>query len=66
MTQFKVGERPLIDAVERLAVRGAPAIGAAGGYGVALVIQQAARSDSYTPRFREEAMQVALKSGNLS
>lgn len=58
--------RPLMDAVERLAVRGAPAIGAAGGYGVALAIQQVARSDSYTPEFREEAIQVALTSGNLS
>lgn len=33
----------LVDAVVRLAVRGAPAIGAAGAYGVALALLQAAR-----------------------
>jgi methylthioribose-1-phosphate isomerase len=33
----------LVDAVRRLVVRGAPAIGAAGGYGVALALLQAGR-----------------------
>ncbi|MEU6824535.1 S-methyl-5-thioribose-1-phosphate isomerase [Streptomyces atriruber] len=33
----------LVDAIVRLVVRGAPAIGAAGGYGVALAMAQAAR-----------------------
>jgi methylthioribose-1-phosphate isomerase len=31
---------PLIDAIQRLVVRGAPALGAAGAYGVVLVLQQ--------------------------
>lgn len=33
----------LIDAVSRLAVRGAPALGASGGYGVVIAMDQAAR-----------------------
>ncbi|WP_051582785.1 S-methyl-5-thioribose-1-phosphate isomerase [Leucobacter sp. PH1c] len=33
----------LIDAIQRLAVRGAPALGAAGGYGVALALLEAER-----------------------
>ncbi|MGJ0205185.1 S-methyl-5-thioribose-1-phosphate isomerase [Leucobacter sp. gxy201] len=33
----------LVDAIQRLAVRGAPALGAAGGYGVALAHREAAR-----------------------
>ena len=33
----------LVDAIERLAVRGAPALGAAGALGVALALEQAAR-----------------------
>ena len=35
----------LVDAIHRLVVRGAPALGAAGGLGVALALQQAARED---------------------
>lgn len=34
---------PLVDAIQVLAVRGAPALGAAGGYGVALAIEQGMR-----------------------
>ncbi|MFJ6114546.1 S-methyl-5-thioribose-1-phosphate isomerase [Agrococcus sediminis] len=33
----------LIDAIQRLAIRGAPALGAAGAYGVVIAMQQAAR-----------------------
>lgn len=50
----------LIDAIVRLVVRGAPAIGAAGGYGVALAMAQAeregwdrARLDAEVARIRE-------------
>lgn len=35
----------LIDAIQRLAVRGAPALGAAGGFGVALALHEAAREN---------------------
>ena len=34
---------PYIDAIQRLVVRGAPALGVAGAYGVVLVIDEAAR-----------------------
>lgn len=36
----------LVDAIERLVVRGAPALGAAGAYGVALAMAEAAASSS--------------------
>ncbi|MEU1477553.1 S-methyl-5-thioribose-1-phosphate isomerase [Streptomyces sp. NPDC005760] len=35
----------LVDAIQRLVVRGAPAIGAAGGYGVAIALLQGERED---------------------
>lgn len=35
----------LIDAIQRLAVRGAPALGTAGGYGVALAVQEGLRNE---------------------
>ncbi|PRI10533.1 S-methyl-5-thioribose-1-phosphate isomerase [Leucobacter massiliensis] len=44
-TFLEVGEvAQLIDAIQRLAVRGAPALGAAGGYGVALALLEGSRS----------------------
>ncbi|NCW35164.1 MAG: S-methyl-5-thioribose-1-phosphate isomerase [Actinobacteria bacterium] len=37
--------RDLIDAIKRLAVRGAPALGVAGAYGVALILHNAAKEN---------------------
>ncbi|WP_125098702.1 S-methyl-5-thioribose-1-phosphate isomerase [Leucobacter chromiireducens] len=45
----------LIDAIQRLAVRGAPALGAAGGYGVALALLQAEREN-----WSEEQLSTAI------
>ncbi|GAA1429146.1 S-methyl-5-thioribose-1-phosphate isomerase [Streptomyces thermospinosisporus] len=45
----------LIDAIVRLAVRGAPAIGAAGAYGVALAVDQA-RRENWTERALADAV----------
>ncbi|GAA1603269.1 S-methyl-5-thioribose-1-phosphate isomerase [Leucobacter chromiireducens] len=45
----------LIDAIQRLAVRGAPALGAAGGYGVALALHEAAREN-----WSEEQLSAAI------
>ena len=43
--QLRVGTvDELIDAIGRLAVRGAPALGAAGALGVLLAVQEASRS----------------------
>ncbi|MHA6624987.1 S-methyl-5-thioribose-1-phosphate isomerase [Pseudonocardia sichuanensis] len=44
----------LVDAVHRLAVRGAPALGAVGALGVALALAQAAREGWDDARLREE------------
>ncbi|HEY3088483.1 MAG TPA: S-methyl-5-thioribose-1-phosphate isomerase [Jatrophihabitantaceae bacterium] len=43
----------LIDAIRRLAVRGAPALGAAGALGVLLAVQEARRSDSDDASLRD-------------
>jgi methylthioribose-1-phosphate isomerase len=45
----------LIDAIQRLAVRGAPALGAAGAYGVALAMAQGKR-ESWNSREVEDAI----------
>lgn len=45
----------LVDAVVRLAVRGAPALGAVGAYGVALAIVQA-RREGWSPAERDDAV----------
>ncbi|GAA1859493.1 S-methyl-5-thioribose-1-phosphate isomerase [Microbacterium koreense] len=50
----------LVDAIQRLAVRGAPALGAAGGFGVALAERQGARED-WSPAELDAAIErVAL------
>ncbi|MGH9214404.1 MAG: S-methyl-5-thioribose-1-phosphate isomerase [Acidimicrobiales bacterium] len=46
----------LVDAIGRLAVRGAPALGAAGALGVVLAVRQA-RRDSWTPAELEAAVE---------
>jgi methylthioribose-1-phosphate isomerase len=43
----------LIDAISRLAVRGAPALGAAGALGVLVAVQEARRSDSDDASLRD-------------
>jgi methylthioribose-1-phosphate isomerase len=45
----------LIDAIRRLAVRGAPALGVAGALGVVLVLDQAER-DGWSTSMRDEAI----------
>ncbi|MBK3626863.1 S-methyl-5-thioribose-1-phosphate isomerase [Streptomyces sp. MBT49] len=45
----------LVDAIRRLVVRGAPAIGAAGAYGVAIALLQGAR-EGWTPAVTREAV----------
>ncbi|MER5583918.1 S-methyl-5-thioribose-1-phosphate isomerase [Streptomyces asoensis] len=45
----------LVDAIRRLVVRGAPAIGAAGAYGVAIALLQGAR-EGWTPAGTREAV----------
>lgn len=49
----------LIDAIRRLVVRGAPALGAAGGYGVTLAIAQGAREGWDDDRLAAEIDRVA-------
>lgn len=46
----------LIEAIQRLAVRGAPALGASGGYGVVIAIDQAAR-EGWPDEVRDAAIQ---------
>ncbi|MFF3014888.1 S-methyl-5-thioribose-1-phosphate isomerase [Streptomyces sp. NPDC057939] len=48
----------LVDAIRRLVVRGAPAIGAAGAYGVALALLQGEREGWDRTRIREEVARV--------
>lgn len=48
----------LVDAVVRLVVRGAPAIGAAGGYGVALAMAQGAREGWDRARLDAEVARI--------
>lgn len=45
----------LVEAIQRLAVRGAPALGAAGGYGVALA-DRLAREEGWTAEQRNDAI----------
>jgi S-methyl-5-thioribose-1-phosphate isomerase len=49
----------MVDAIRRLAVRGAPAIGVAGGFAVALAAQQAARDGLDGAWVRGEAERIA-------
>jgi methylthioribose-1-phosphate isomerase len=49
----------MIDAIRRLAVRGAPAIGVAGGFAVAIAAQQAAREGRDADWVRAEAERIA-------
>lgn len=49
----------LIDAIARLAVRGAPALGAAGGYGVVLAERQAAREGWSAQALAEQIERIA-------
>lgn len=48
----------LVDAIVRLVVRGAPAIGAAGAYGVALAMAQAGREGWDRPRLDAEVARI--------
>ncbi|MFC9294521.1 S-methyl-5-thioribose-1-phosphate isomerase [Streptomyces sp. NPDC057010] len=48
----------LVDAVKRLVVRGAPAIGAAGAYGVAIALLQGEREGWDRTRVREEVARI--------
>lgn len=48
----------LVDAIRRLAVRGAPALGAAGAYGVALAMLQARRDGWGTARLRRAVARI--------
>lgn len=50
----------LVDAIARLAVRGAPALGAAGGYGVALAERQGSAEGWAPERLDAEIERVAL------
>ena len=49
----------MIDAIGRLVVRGAPAIGVAGAFGVAIAAQQAEREDLGPEHVRREAERIA-------
>ena len=49
----------MIDAIRRLAIRGAPAIGVAGGFAVALAAQQAEREGRDAAFVRGEADRIA-------
>ena len=49
----------MIDAIRRLAVRGAPAIGVAGGFAVALAAKQAEREGRDTEWVRAESQRIA-------
>jgi methylthioribose-1-phosphate isomerase len=46
---------PLIEAIQRLVVRGAPALGVAGAYGVVIVLDEAVRND-WSDEKREAAL----------
>ena len=48
----------LVDAIRRLAVRGAPALGVAGAFGVALALRQAEREGWDAARLAEEVARV--------
>jgi methylthioribose-1-phosphate isomerase len=48
----------LIDAIKRLAVRGAPALGAAGAYGVALAIKQAEAESWSDEKLKQEIIRI--------
>lgn len=48
----------LVDAIRRLVVRGAPAIGAAGAYGVAIALLQGEREGWDRTRIREEVARI--------
>ena len=48
----------LIDAIKRLAVRGAPALGAAGAYGVAIAINQATRENWNREKLLQEIKKI--------
>ncbi|MDP4804946.1 MAG: S-methyl-5-thioribose-1-phosphate isomerase [Candidatus Nanopelagicales bacterium] len=48
----------LVDAIERLVVRGAPALGAVGGYGVAVAMLQGQREDWSADRLASEVLRV--------
>lgn len=48
----------VVDAVQRLVVRGAPALGAVGGYGVAVAMLQGEREDWSTERLHAEILRV--------
>lgn len=48
----------LVDAIERLVVRGAPALGVAGAYGVALALQRAAAQGWDGERLRREVERI--------
>ncbi|HEU4395932.1 MAG TPA: S-methyl-5-thioribose-1-phosphate isomerase, partial [Planctomycetota bacterium] len=52
----------LVDAIRRLAVRGAPALGVAGAYGAVLAVREAGRSRS-SPRFLER---MAMRAGEVA
>ena len=52
------GTAALIDAIRRLVVRGAPAIGVAGGYGVVLAAQEAAREADFAAALKSRAALV--------
>src|ERR1700733_13888687 len=49
----------LVDAIVRLAVRGAPALGVAGAFGVALAIRQAEREGWDSARLDSEVKRIA-------
>lgn len=48
----------LIDAIKRLAVRGAPALGAAGAYGVAIALNQATRENWNREKLLQEIKRI--------
>ena len=48
----------VVDAIERLVVRGAPALGAVGGYGVAVAMLQGQREDWSADRLESEVLRV--------
>ena len=49
----------LVDAIIRLAIRGAPALGVAGALGVALAVRQAEREGWDAPRLEREVERIA-------
>ena len=48
----------LVDAIERLVVRGAPALGVVGGYGVALAITQGAKEGWSDSQLHEQILRI--------